>query len=159
MASREAVYEQFGRAGHTAQFLEWDIGNALLILDARLTKSFLNPDADRYLRLRDAIDKQTLGTSLKQMREMLPLAGDLDSLFRAALTTRNRLVHHFFRNYNAEWSHDAGRDTMLADLRNIDVELRSASAVAQNISSELVADLQAKVTPDQQQQTPLPLRK
>jgi len=143
MASRESAYEQFGRAAHTAQMLEWNIGNALLALDALITKSFLKPDADAYLRLREAIDKQTLGQSLKQMREKLPLVGDLDSLFIAALQTRNRLAHHFFPNHNAAWLDDAGRDTMVADLRDIDHELRRASAVAQNISSALVADLQA----------------
>jgi hypothetical protein len=65
-------------------------GHALLALDALITKSYLNADAGAYRRLRDAIDQQTLGQSLQQMRERLPLAGDPDSLFRAALKTRNR---------------------------------------------------------------------
>ena len=160
MATREAVYEHFGRAAYTAQMLEWELGNGLLVLDALITKSFLNPDADAYLRLRNAIDQQTLGQSLKQFRERLSLTGDPESLFSAALKTRNRLAHHFFRDHVGAWFDDGGRDTMVADLRNIDPELRRAYAEAQNIVGVLRSDLRVREVPtDQQQQTPLPLRK
>jgi hypothetical protein len=49
---------------------------------------------------------------------------------------------------------------MVADLRNMNRELGDARAVAQDIASALVADLRPRDVPtDQQQQSPLPLRK
>jgi len=143
MASRESVYEQFGRAAHTAQMLKWDLGTALLAIDAIDTKSFLKPDADAYLRLRNAIDRKTLGRSLKQIRKKLKLADDVDLVtrFDAASNTRNRLTHHFFRNHHAAWFDDAGRDAMVADLRNIDADLSQAWGIAQGIASALIDHL------------------
>jgi hypothetical protein len=80
MATRGDVYLRTGRGLELAQLLETEIGTALLALDGLMTRSHLNPDPHKYLRLRDAIASQTLGKSLRQMRERLKLHEDLEGI-------------------------------------------------------------------------------
>lgn len=40
----------------------------------------------------------------------------MDRVLKRALSERNRLIHHFFREHAANVTHPAGRKTMLADL-------------------------------------------
>ena len=138
MATREAVYEHFGRAAQIAQHLESDIGTALLAIDALDTQSFLNPNADAYLKLRSAIDGQTLGRSLGKIRSHLQLTDDIESQFKSALDKRNTLIHRFYISYGLKFLDEAGRDEMVADLIAISEELKRAWLSAQNISELLV---------------------
>lgn len=138
VASRETVYEQFGRAAQTAQLLETDIGTALLALDALETKSYFNPSADAYLRLRSEIDGQTLGRSMRRIRERLALNEDIESQFAHALEIRNTLIHRFYVKHGLAFLEPEGRDTMLAQLKDISAALDRAHFSAQNIAGLLV---------------------
>jgi hypothetical protein len=93
MSSRPKVHIAMGRALEKAQWLETEVGTVLLAVDALETRSFLKPEEDAYLRLRDAIDHQTLGRSLKKMQEFLKFEQNPESLFARALEARNFLVH------------------------------------------------------------------
>ena len=114
------------------------MGRRFLALDALETKSFLRPDADAYVRLRDAIDKQTLGRSLKQMAARLKLAEDLAILFEGALETRNLLAHRFFPQHGLAILDGSGRNKMALHLVKIQVELQRAYSAAQHMSELLV---------------------
>lgn len=141
MATREEVYIEYGRAAEVAQLLETEIGTALLALDALETKSFVNPDADTYKRLRDAIDGQTLGASLKQMGKYLDLKNDTGGLLSRALETRNLLTHRFYRQHGFAILEDAGRAKMAKHLREIHAQLSEAYAIAGYLSQTLVSSV------------------
>jgi hypothetical protein len=141
MASQDDVYVQFGRAAELAQMLEREIGTALLAFDGLETKSYLNPDADAYRRLTQAIESQTLGSSLKQMGKYFDLKNEAGATFSRALETRNRLTHRFFAGHGLAMTSDAGRDTMVEDLRDIQNQLTTAYNIASPLSSSLVKTL------------------
>jgi hypothetical protein len=138
MATREVVYREFGKAAEIAQLLETELGTALLALDALETKSFLRPGADAYLRLRDAIDKQTLGHSIKQIRKRLSLTEDLGGLFQRALETRNLLTHRFYPQHGLAILDVEGRKKMVIHLVESQAELNRAYLAAQHFSELLV---------------------
>jgi hypothetical protein len=138
VATRQAVYEQFGRAAQIAQHLESDIGTALLAIDALDTQSFLSPNADAYLKLRAAIDGQTLGRSLGKIKSQLQLTDDIEAQFANALERRNRLTHRFYMSYGLKFLDEGGRDEMVAELLSISEELNRAWRSAQRISELLV---------------------
>lgn len=141
MASREDVYVQFGKAAEVAQMLEREIGTALLALDGLETKSYLQPNADTYQRLAQAIDAQTLGASLKKMGKYFDLRNETGGIFSRALDTRNRLSHRFFAAHGLAMIDDGGRDKMVDDLREIQSTLATAYAIASPLSKTLVQTL------------------
>jgi Txe/YoeB family toxin of Txe-Axe toxin-antitoxin module len=141
MASREDVYIEFGRAAEIAQMLEREIGTALLALDGLETKSYLNPDADAYRRLTQAIEAQTLGGSLRKMGKYFDLKNETSGTFSRALETRNRLAHRFYAAHGLAMIEVTGRDKMVDDLREIQTVLSAAYAIASPLSSALVKTL------------------
>ena len=141
MATRDELYVEVGRALELAQLFETELGTALLALDALETKSYLNPQADAYLRLRNSIESQMLGRSLKQIKGKLELNEDLETLFQAALDSRNTLAHHFFPKHGLKIIEAEGRDKMIARAREIQSKLQRAYSVAQHISELLVKGL------------------
>ena len=138
MATRDELYVAVGRALELAQLFEIELGTALLALDALETKSYLNPEADVYLRLRNSIESQTLGKSLNQIKRKLSLNEDLESLFQAALDSRNTLAHHFFPKHGLKVIEAEGRNKMVADALEIQSKLQRAYSVARHISELLV---------------------
>lgn len=142
MPTRELVYQMYGRAAELTQLLETEIGTALLALDALETKSFLSPNSDAYLRLRNAIESQTLGKSLRQMRERLRLLEDLETVLSDALLTRNHLAHRFYPEHGLAIMEENGRVEMLKRLEAMTATLSRAYAIAGNVAQALVTGVQ-----------------
>ena len=138
MTTRKVLYERAGRGLELCQLLEKEMGTALLALDGLITGSHLRPDREAYLRLRDAVERQTLGTSLKQMRQWLKLQEDLEAVLTSALTARNDLAHHFFSRHGLKVIEADGRTEMLAYLNNLLVAIESGYALAGNVAAALV---------------------
>jgi hypothetical protein len=138
VATREAVYQAAGKALELAQLLETEIGTSLLALDALETKSFLRPDADAYTRLRDAIDGQTLGRSLRQIKSRPNLDDNIEEVFADALESRNILAHRFYAQHGMRIFEPAGCDRMIAHIDKLREKLMRAYNCAQNISELLV---------------------
>ena len=148
MTSRAALYERVGRALKVSQLLETEIGTALLGLDALVTNSHLNPDPDKYSRLREAIEKRTLGQCLRQMKERLTLHEDLEAILNEALEARNDLAHRFFSRSGLKLQDEKGRDEMLAYLEQIMGKLERGYAFAGNVASALVRKVHSEANRD-----------
>jgi hypothetical protein len=138
VTTREELYLRAGRGLELCQLLETEIGTALLALDALVTRSHLKPDPDQYLRLRDAIEKQTLGRSLKQMKEKLKLQEDLEEILANALKARNDLAHKFYARHGLKIIDDAGRTEMLSYLNVLIRTLEQGYGLAGNVAAALV---------------------
>jgi hypothetical protein len=145
VASRDEVYLRAGRGLQLSQLLETELGTALLALDALATRSHLNPNPDKYARLRGAIAKQTLGKSLAQMREKLKMQEDVEAVLANALEARNELAHRFFPRHGLKMTEDDGRDEMLMDLERVIATLEQGYAFAGNVASALVRAVQQEV--------------
>jgi hypothetical protein len=145
MTTREELYARAGRGLEICQLLEKDIGTALLALDGLITRSHLKPIPDEYLRLREAVDRQTLGTSLRQMRARLKLQEDLEAVLSGALAARNDLAHQFFSRHALKVMDPDGRTEMLAYLNGLLVVLERGYALAGNVASALVRAVVAEI--------------
>ena len=139
MSSREDVYLAVGKALELCQLLETDIGTALLALDGLDTKSYRNPDAEAYKRLQRAIDDQTLGRSLSQIKKRLDIKEDIETLFNNALDARNFLAHRFFPHHNVRIFAPEGCDHMIAHVEQLRDKLTPAYSSAQHLSEILVS--------------------
>ena len=144
MTTREVLYERAGRGLELCQLLEKEIGTALLALDGLTTGSHLRPDPDAYLRLRNAVERQTLGKSLTQMRQRLKLQEDLETILSRALTARNDLAHHFFSRHGLKVIEADGRTEMLAYLNNLLIAIESGYALAGNVAAALARALRSE---------------
>lgn len=147
MATVEKVYHDTGRALEAACLFETELGTCLLVLDALETGNFANPDADRYLRLREAIDGKTLGRSIGAIKSKLTISDDTDSVFRDALDARNFLAHRFFAHHGMKIHDPEGRDHMVAHIDELRDAIWLAYTIASNWSSLLVAALKALMEP------------
>lgn len=143
MATRERVYEAAGRALEAANLLETELGTLLLILDALETGSHVNPDRDAYLRLRDAIDRKTLGQSLAAVRKRLKIDGDIDRVFNDALEARNKIAHRFFPGHGLRIIDTNGCATMLKEATELRHTLWDGYTAAQRLTERLFPLLNA----------------
>lgn len=116
------VYAQFGLAVYLAQVLEHGLVNALLLLE-------LIPSRGRVVRTREEWEAEfdsfrdkhfetTLGKMIHNLKSVTEVAPELGSLLREALTRRNWLAHHYFRERAVEFMSDGGREEMLVELQD-----------------------------------------
>ena len=145
MATREQVYEEVGRALEAACILEMALGTSLLTLDGLATRSYINPDADAYMRLRNAMEKKTLGQSLDAMKKQLLLPAGIEKTFTDALTARNFLAHRFFPHHGLALLDPAGCDSMLDHAKELRSTLLNASKLANGMSESLMVLLRRAV--------------
>jgi len=113
------VYRKFGETAEAAQLLETELGNMLLAARASVEDLFGNSDRTRAADILQAIDKQTLGQLLKNLKGNYPSLDDVESFLWNALQERNRLQHSFYRQHNFRRNSDEGRILMLNDLEAI----------------------------------------
>jgi hypothetical protein len=155
MATQEQVYEEVGRALEAACILETALGTSLLTLDGLATESYINPDADAYMRLRNAMEKKTLGQSLDAMKRQLPLPDDMEKTFTDALAARNFLAHRFFPYHGLAVLDPAGCDSMLAHAKELRSTLLHVSKLANSLSESLMVLFRRAVSSARSQSLPV----
>jgi hypothetical protein len=141
LASRDDVYLAVGKAIELCQLLETEIGTALLAIDGLETRSYTKPNAEAYIRLQEAIDSQTLGRSLAQIKKRLDVSENLETLFAEALEARNFLTHRFYAHHGFRIFDAEGCDRMVAHVDQLRCKLNPAYSTAQNLSELLVNSL------------------
>lgn len=107
------IYAFFGLAVYSANLLESSFINWTVALRLGTIEGATCQDFD-YLF--DYFETRTLGQLLKATHLLAAIPDGVDLVLRRALSERNRLVHHFFREHAANATHPAGRKTMLDDL-------------------------------------------
>ena len=109
------VYAFYGLASCAAQVAERGLMALALLLRLRRTEGATLATWDREW---DAIARRTFGQILKELSEDQVLEDDLRFLVRRALTTRNRLTHHFFWSCSEEFFSQEGRLRMIRELQD-----------------------------------------
>jgi hypothetical protein len=138
-ADQYDLYAEFGMAAEKAQVLELDAGNIALLYAALVVKNEKISGEQRGM-LRDILDdcdRSTLGKLLRQVKSI----GEFDeSILRAvdeALERRNYLTHKFFRTHNFAILGEAGRRTMIEELKEIRSKLDLARAMLLGVTAIL----------------------
>jgi len=120
------VHAYFGRAMHSASCVETGLTIALMQAElmaqtyGRSKRERKAPTREQWEAMFDHYMAQqeqlTLGVLIPRIRSVLKLGGQVYGLLDESLKRRNFLVHVFFRDNAAEWSHHAGRQGMIDQL-------------------------------------------
>ena len=142
MASESIFYEQVGRATKLAQYLEFELSNILLIHEAIEKQLYTAPakNSDAYLAIRASVDKNTLGASIRKIKQKLTIVMDIETVIDTALEARNRFTHNFFRDYGLAVHTEEGRDKMSKELTQLCKSMQKAYDIVSPITSKLAAE-------------------
>jgi len=128
----KTVYAQFGLALYLTQVLEHGLVNALVFIDLLPSRAG-NPvprkqweaEFDSFL---ERNFETTLGKMIRSLKAVSQIPGDLESTLADALTKRNFLAHHFFRERSDEFMSQEGREKMIAELQDAQALFEAADA-------------------------------
>jgi hypothetical protein len=112
------VYRKFGEASEAAQLLETELGT-LLLLEQAIAEDLLGGDGKRATEIMRAINRQTLGTLIRNAKGNSQSIEEIAALLDRALRDRNRLSHSFYRQHNFRRNSGEGRALMMQDLEAI----------------------------------------
>lgn len=137
----KTVYAHFGLALYLAQCLEHGLANALLFADlmpARVGKlvprAQWEQDFDAFMSRQF---QQTLGQLVRTLGGVAPLPADLQETLTQALSLRNFLAHHFFRERAEAFMSRDGRDGMITELENAQRVFTTADGTLRTIVDAL----------------------
>lgn len=127
-----SVYAHFGLAVYLAQVFEHGLINALVFLEL-LPNRAGNPvpqkqweaEFDSFL---ERNFETTLGKLIRSLKAVTPIPSDLEAVLSDALTKRNFLAHHFFRERSDEFMSQEGRERMIVELQNTQALFDGADA-------------------------------
>ena len=133
MVTIENIYTKYGEVCHVAHLLETEIGTICgmnhVVMNKTEYETIDSSEKQKKLN-KNAYDK-TLGTLLRDIGKVIGDQKIVDTIFKPALTERNRLIHNF---YCGQIKSPEGRKIMMQDLIDILKIIAAALSIANNIS-------------------------
>ena len=130
----KSVYAEFGLAIYLAQCLEHGLVNALIYIDLIPNRSRAAESLEEWGALFDSYISDrfslTLGRLIGELKKITDVEQGLSDRLKAALSSRNFLAHHFFRERAELFLSEAGRNSMLE-------ELAEAQELFQSVETQL----------------------
>lgn len=134
-AQQKEVYARYGLAAYQAQVFDHGLVNLL----AFATRVESDIPVERIDELWDKYFRKTSGQLVSNAESENRLgAADID-LCRNAVSERNRLVHHFFRDHAEDFLAVRGRQRMVDDADEIRDLLLSADQACDRVLKRLLA--------------------
>lgn len=128
------VFAHFGLAAYHAQCFEMELKNIFLLLLRANNRSLSIPLLEQCEAV---LDKQTLGTLLRDIRKVVSFDDDCVVAVESALTNRNRLMHGFYERHAIDLLSHTGRDTMIHELETYSTSFETADTVARSVSGAI----------------------
>ena len=128
------VFAHFGLAAYHAQCFEMELKNIFLLLIRANNRSFSIPLLEQCEAV---LDKQTLGTLIRDIRKVVSFDDGCVTAIEAALTNRNRLMHGFYERHATEFLSRTGRETMIRELESYSDSFETADTVARSVSGAI----------------------
>ncbi len=126
----KTVYAHYGLAFYLAQSLEHGLANAFVYVDLFARKARTVRTSEEWTAEFDSLMgrnfEQTLGRLIRDLREATAVPPELQAKLSQALTRRNWLSHHFFRERAEEFVSARGRDSMIRELEEAQVLFQAA---------------------------------
>ena len=120
-----AIFACFGSAAQHCQHFEAALDEFLWVCSNMCKKPLSILDLDD---VRAKPHKQTIGRLLAEIRKIVTIDDNtVEECMDSALTKRNFLIHHFFRQRNEKFLTENGRMEMLRELVAIESELKLAT--------------------------------
>jgi hypothetical protein len=133
------LYAEFGIAAEMAQVMEVEAGNAALsYLALFVDTDRISPEETAMFRgVMEDVNRKTLGAVLKHIKAFGNFDDRLVEIVDEALERRNYLTHKFFRSHNFAIQSEAGRKSMIAELKEIQVVLQRGHGVLNAVTDSL----------------------
>ena len=108
------VYAWFGLAMYRAQCLEEQL---VIILATKYGPDPTTLSVAEYDNIFERLSSRTLGKLVREIGTVAQLGKDEDEQLRRALSKRNWLTHHYFRERSIEFLTESGRVEMIEELQ------------------------------------------
>lgn len=128
------VFAHFGLAAYYAQCFEMEIKN-IFMLSVRANHRTLPPDF--FDQCGATLDKQTLGTLVRDIRKVVSFDDGCALALDTALSNRNRLMHGFYERHASDMLSHRGRETAIAELETYTESFKIADTVGRSVSGVL----------------------
>jgi hypothetical protein len=130
------VYARFGLAVYAAQCLEHGLVNAFIYLDLLPNKRG-NLEFEEWGRLVDVFAAEhfehTLGKMISHLKTLVKIPPTLTDSLSDALSRRNWLIHHYFRERATDFLSSSGRIEMIKELDKMTEIFRNADALLEEL--------------------------
>jgi len=83
------------------------------------------------------LSRKTLGQLLKTAREVIKLSARDEEIIQRALSTRNELIHSFFRSHAEDFVSEQGRHEMKSKLSEMVLEMKEADFTIERLYTPL----------------------
>lgn len=117
----KTVYAHFGLAMFLAQVLEHGLVNALVFVELLPTRAGSPVPRKQWEAEFESFFERnfetTLGKMIRNLKAATTIPSDLETILTAALTKRNFLAHNYFRERDAAFITEAGREKMIEELQ------------------------------------------
>ncbi len=128
------VFAHFGLAAYYAQCFEMELKN-IFMLSIRANHHVLPPDF--FDQCGATLDKQNLGTLVRDIRKVVSFDEGSASALDTALHNRNRLMHGFYERHTTDMLSHHGRISAIAELEAYTKSFKIADAVGRSVSGAL----------------------
>ena len=137
------VYKLFGEASHWASILEEELGNICMINERVINQDKYKTENPKAII--EMFEKKTIGQLIKILRNVLgkELEDKVDTIFKPALESRNRLIHGFFITHHDILKNKNMIQSAVVELSKIKESISLAADAATKICTALTAQYQA----------------
>ena len=137
-----AVFACYGSAAQHCQYYEAALEEFLIVYNKISKKSLSLRDLET---IETKLRKKTIGALLQEFRNYVTVNDDkIEQSLHNALEKRNFLIHGFFRQREGKFRSKEGRIEMLAELIDIEKELKRATDVVNGMRVALLDALDLK---------------
>ena len=128
------VFAHFGLAAYHAQCFEMELKNIFLLVLRANNRSLSIPLLEQCEAV---LNKQTLGTLVRDIRKGVSFDDGCVTAIEAALTNRNKLMHGFYERHATDLLSHTGREAMIRELESYGESFETADTVARSVSGAI----------------------
>ena len=132
--NHKEAFAHFGLAAYHAQCFEMELKNIFLLLLRANNRSL---SISLLEQCEAVLDKQTLGTLVRDIRKVVSFDDGCVTAIESALTNRNRLMHGFYERHATDLLSHTGRETIIRELENYSESFETADTVARSVSGAI----------------------
>jgi hypothetical protein len=132
--NQKDVFAHFGRAAYHAQSFELSLKTIFMLL-LRANNHSLTAEALDQCEI--TLDKQTLGTLIRDIRKVVSFDDASKALTDTALANRNRLMHGFYERHVTDLLSRSGREVVIRELEGYIDSFDIADAVASTVTKAI----------------------
>ncbi len=137
----KTVFAHFGLAIYLSQVLEHAIVNAMVCVDMLPKRSNPPISQDAWaIKVDSFMDRHfenTLGTMINNLKGIMNIPDEIETILSSALKKRNFLAHHYFRERSDEFMSQRGRDQMIRELENAQSLFKQADEILDKLIKPL----------------------